>query len=128
MPPLRTAPSCQMTDVLRGFATLAARLASGRSGIILCFHGVEATLPIAPSSAHVSARQFRETIEVARACGEPVTLREMIDRHTSGKSTAGLFALTFDDAYLSLTTDAVRSTLNDGRLPITIFVVSGASA
>src|SRR5262245_45549067 len=116
-----------MIAVLRPAAVLVARLASSRHGTILCFHGVESSTPIAASSAHVSARHFREIIDVACATGEPVPLREMIKRHGAGKSTAGLFALTFDDAYVSLLTPEVSEALRDGRLPVTIFVVSGAS-
>jgi peptidoglycan/xylan/chitin deacetylase (PgdA/CDA1 family) len=51
----------------------------------------------------------------------------LIERHVAGKSTAGLFAVTFDDAYVSLATDEVREVLRGGRLPITIFVVTDAS-
>lgn len=116
-----------MNQLLRPASVLAARLASSRHGTILCFHGVEATTSIAPGSAHVSLRHFRETIDVASASGEVVTLREIIDRQAAGKSTAGLFALTFDDAYISLAAAPVRAMLTDARLPITIFVVSGAS-
>ena len=116
-----------MSTILRRTATLAARLASSRHGTILCFHGVERSIPIAPTSAHVSLEHFRETIDVACAAAEAVTLREMIGRRTAGKSTAGLFAVTFDDAYLSLGTPPVREVLKGGTLPITIFVVSGAS-
>ena len=116
-----------MRGLLQPAAVLAARLASSRHGTILCFHGVEAATAIAPGSAHVSLDHFRETIDLARAACEVVTLREMIDRQARGKSTAGLFALTFDDAYISLAASPVRAALANGGLPITIFVVSDAS-
>ncbi|HEY9228183.1 MAG TPA: hypothetical protein VIP11_16120, partial [Gemmatimonadaceae bacterium] len=116
-----------LNAVLRRATPIVARLRPGRHGTILCFHGVEATGDIAPSSAHVSVDRFRECIDVACAAGEAVPLSEMIARQAAGRSTGGLFSLTFDDAYISLTTDVVREILRGGQLPITIFVVTDAS-
>ena len=77
-------------------------------------------------SPHVSLGQFQSTLAMARSVAEPVPLRELTARHLAGRSTAGLFSLTFDDAYHSLTTHGVRDLLSD--VPATIFVVTGASA
>lgn len=107
-------------------ARVAARVVPSRHGTILCFHGVEPSRPPNVTSAHVSLRQIRDTLAMARSVAEPVPLRELIKRHDAGRSTAGLFAVTFDDAYRSLATDTVREVLSG--LPITIFVVTGASA
>lgn len=117
-----------MSLILRRAAAVAARLLPSRHGTILCYHGIEPRAPSNPTSAHVSLRQFFDTIDMACAVAEPVTLRELIARHAGGRSTAGLFAVTFDDAYASLASDGVRDLLTGGRVPATIFVVTGASA
>jgi peptidoglycan/xylan/chitin deacetylase (PgdA/CDA1 family) len=113
--------------VLQSASALAARLSSARHGTILCFHGVQPSGPIPTSSAHVSADHFRATIDVARSVALAVPLRELIERQRTGRSTRGLFAVTFDDAYRSLAGSAVRDALDNGRLPITVFVVNDAS-
>jgi peptidoglycan/xylan/chitin deacetylase (PgdA/CDA1 family) len=95
-------------------------------GMILCFHGLENAVSKDVASAHVSVAHFRDTVDMARDVAEAVSLRELIDRQTKGRSTAGLFALTFDDAYLSLTRPDVRDLLG-GNVPITLFVVTDAS-
>ncbi len=117
-----------MSRMLRGAATLAARIVPSRHGTILCFHGVEASTPGNPTSAHVSLAQFRNTLAMAASVAEAVSLRALIARHAAGRSTAGLFAVTFDDAYASLASDGVREIITNGGVPATIFVVSGASA
>ena len=63
---------------------------------------------------------------MACAIAEPVPLRELIARHVGARSTAGLFSVSFDDAYQSLATEAVRDSL--AGIPSTFFVVTGASA
>ena len=114
--------------VLERAAIVAARMVRNRHATILCYHGVEAGRPANVTSAHVSLRQFRGTIAAASEVAEAVSLRELIKRYDAGRSTAGLFAVTFDDAYASLASPEVRPIITDSRLPVTIFVVSDASA
>ncbi len=108
-------------------SVLAARLYGSREGTILCYHGIERAGRVGQGSPHVSPRQFEGTIALARDIAEAVSLRELIARQVAGRSTAGLFAVTFDDADVSLASDPVLARIDAG-LPITIFTVSGASA
>jgi peptidoglycan/xylan/chitin deacetylase (PgdA/CDA1 family) len=117
-----------MSGLLTRAAGATARLAPSRHATILSYHGVEDSAPVNVSSAHVSIGQFQKTIAAARSVAEAVSLRELLRRHFEGRSTAGLFAVTFDDAYASLARADVRDIILGSGLPVTIFVVSGASA
>jgi peptidoglycan/xylan/chitin deacetylase (PgdA/CDA1 family) len=100
------------------------RLASG--GAILCFHSI--TTPDAPAegTAHVSLAAFQSTIGLARRLGELVPLRELVQRHEQGRSTAGLVAVTFDDAYAALLSEVKEFVSREG-IPISVFVVTQAA-
>src|SRR5687768_6782875 len=93
-----------------------------RSGAILCYHGI-ATGPIR-SPVHHTVAELEEAVEVARELGRIIPLTDFVRIHQSGRSTAGLFALTFDDAYLSL--HAAAAFLRREQVPITVFAVSDA--
>src|SRR5438552_12146181 len=88
--------------LLRHVAGAVARVWPSRHGLVLCYHGVEARPPRLPASPHVSFQQFSDTLDVARSLGQAVPLRELLDRETAGRSTAGLFSVTVDDAYASM--------------------------
>src|SRR6185437_7232735 len=77
---------------------------------------------------HVSVDEFRDTIDAACSAGRAVSLRELVSRSLTGRSTTGLFAVTFDDAFVSLTQPAARGVISAYQLPISIFVVTRASA
>lgn len=98
----------------------------GAAGSILCFHSV--TTPELPSSSsvHVPLRTIEFTIAAARRGGEIIPLRELVDRHRSGRSTSGLVAITFDDAYASLL-GATSVLLRRESVPATVFVTTDAS-
>lgn len=105
-------------------AALARGLGTG--GSILCLHSL--TSPDLPGAgdAHISSAAFGALLDVARACGEIVPLGDLIERHEEGRSTAGLVAITFDDAYAALV--PVLSELMMRRpVPVTIFAVSDAA-
>lgn len=97
------------------------------AGAILCFHGV--TSPTAPGEGvvHLSAPGFRTYIDAARRIGRLVPLWELVQRHLAGHSTAGLIAITADDAYASLLGDTADY-IARAAIPLTIFVVTGATA
>ena len=99
------------------------RLASG--GAILCFHSI--TTPDAPAegTAHVSLAAFQSTIGLARRLGELVPLSELVRRHEQGRSTAGMVAVTFDDAYAALS--ELREFVSREGIPISVFVVTQAA-
>src|SRR5437763_3799878 len=95
-------------------------------GSILCYHSLtSAELPSA-GIVNVPVDEYHSVMQVVRRSGEIVSLREVVRRHQAGLSTAGLIAVTFDDAYA-----AVLATVEDRpgevRVPITLFVVTDAA-
>jgi peptidoglycan/xylan/chitin deacetylase (PgdA/CDA1 family) len=96
-------------------------------GAILCFHSL--ATPDLPShgAAHVTLEAFQTFIRVARRFGEIVPLSELVRRQANNRSTAGLIAVTFDDAYAAIGTPPVRDFLSRHAVPVTAFVVAGAA-
>lgn len=102
-----------LTGIFRPFA---------RSGAIICYHGIadgEIRSPI-----HHTLAELEAAVGVARELGTIVPLSDFVRIHQSGRSTAGLFAITFDDAYRSL--KAVAAFLRREQVPVTVFAVSDA--
>jgi peptidoglycan/xylan/chitin deacetylase (PgdA/CDA1 family) len=95
-------------------------------GAILCFHSV--TTPARPGegSAHVPVETFKSYVRFARRFGRLVPLSEIVHRRAAGRSTAGLVALTLDDAYAALHAE-LRDFLAREQVPVTVFVVAGAA-
>jgi peptidoglycan/xylan/chitin deacetylase (PgdA/CDA1 family) len=58
--------------------------------------------------------------------GQIVPLRDLIRRHNAGGSTAGLIAITADDAYASLLGEVAEFVGNEG-IPLTVFAVTEAA-
>lgn len=108
----------------RGVATLVRRLASG--GAVLGYHSVADAGPGAGSSMHVPLKQVIATIRLLRGVATIVPLRVLLQRHRDGRSTSGLVALTFDDAYVALT-GGLTAHLLAHDVPATLFVVTGAA-
>jgi peptidoglycan/xylan/chitin deacetylase (PgdA/CDA1 family) len=96
------------------------------AGAILAFHSV--TTPTLPgeSAVHLPVGEVRSLIEAARQLGELVPLRDLIDRHRDGRSTAGLIALTMDDAYAAWLLEAADFVRREA-IPLTVFVVTQAA-
>jgi peptidoglycan/xylan/chitin deacetylase (PgdA/CDA1 family) len=93
-----------------------------RSGAIICYHGIASESIRSP--IHHTIAELEAAVGVARDLGRIVPLSEFIGIHQSGRSTAGLFAITFDDAYLSL--KAAAAFLRREQVPLTVFAVSDA--
>lgn len=105
--------------------TVLGALARRRSpGAILCYHGVARRAPA--RSIHVSPEELAGAIAVLRRVATLVPLREIVERVLSGRSTAGLAALTFDDAYASVAIEAM-ALLEREAVPFTVFVVTSAA-
>jgi peptidoglycan/xylan/chitin deacetylase (PgdA/CDA1 family) len=104
-------------------AAMAGRVA-GTDGAILCFHGIDTDRVQSASSMHVRIEQFEAMLEQVRPLATFVPLRELLGRHLSGRSTAGMVALTADDAYASWL--EAEPVLGRGRIPLTLFAVSSA--
>jgi peptidoglycan/xylan/chitin deacetylase (PgdA/CDA1 family) len=96
-------------------------------GAILCLHSVTTSGLPAEGTAHVSVDAFESYVRVARHVGEIVPLSELLQRRARGRSTAGLVAVTLDDAYAALGTELGEFLVHE-RVPIAVFVVSGAAA
>lgn len=96
-------------------------------GAILCFHSF--TTPDLPGEgiAHIPLEGFKSFICVARHLGALVPLGELVRRHSQGRSTSGLIAVTLDDAYVALCGQFRDFVLRE-QIPVAIFVVTGAAA
>ncbi len=113
-------------DSLGRWSRLAMRrLASG--GAILAFHSITTPEVPAEGTAHVSLEDFESLVRVVRRLGELVCLSELVRRHEQGRSTSGLIAVTFDDAYATLLGRFREFILREG-VPIAVFVVTQAAA
>lgn len=113
------------TAVVPPLVRLWNRVSLSSAGSILCFHGISSAPPT-PDSPHVSGTTLRMAIAAARSAGKIISLRELIARHCGGRSTRGLVAITFDDAYSSLLS-ADAECLRTEAIPLTIFVTTDAS-
>jgi peptidoglycan/xylan/chitin deacetylase (PgdA/CDA1 family) len=105
-------------------ARLAGRLSM--PGSILCFHGLIAAKHRAPAGMHIPADHLAYLIATVRSLAEIVSLRELLKRRANGRSTSGLVALTFDDAYQSVA-EFGRQIIEGAEVPITLLVVSDAA-
>jgi peptidoglycan/xylan/chitin deacetylase (PgdA/CDA1 family) len=115
----------------RLFAGLGlARLVRRRDrGTVFCFHNVAAdarAAALADRGLCVSAADFAANVSWIADTFDIVPLRTMVDRLMAGRSLRGLAALTFDDGYRGVLTNALP-VLERRALPATIFVISGAS-
>jgi peptidoglycan/xylan/chitin deacetylase (PgdA/CDA1 family) len=103
-------------------AAAAGRLA-GTDGAILCFHGLDVDDVPSPSSMHVSHKYLEAVVD----CIGPdrlVPLKAIVARHLAGRRTAGMVAITADDAYASWL--GAESLLGRLGVPLTLFAVSAA--
>ena len=98
-----------------------------KRGAIACFHSVTTAAVPSAGSAHVSAEAFKSFVRTARLIGEVVPLSEMVSRHQQGRSTAGLIAITFDDAYAAILSE-LKDFISAQAVPIAIFAVTSAAA
>lgn len=108
----------------RPLARAYSRVTAG-PGSILCFHSITSD-PMDAGAAHVAARTLRMAVDAARDAGTLVPLRELVSRHQQGRSTRGLTALTFDDAYAALLSPDVAF-LRTENIPVTVFVTTDAA-
>lgn len=99
----------------------------GRGGAILCYHAIDTPEAPAAGVANVPLHEMLESVDLVRHLGEFVPLGELLERHAAGRSTSGLFALTFDDAYASLA-KAAAPALVARDVPFTAFVTNAATA
>jgi peptidoglycan/xylan/chitin deacetylase (PgdA/CDA1 family) len=75
---------------------------------------------------HLPVAAFKALIGAARRVGELVPLHDLVARYRAGRSTAGLVAVTTDDAYASLLGE-IRDFVRREAIPLTVFVVANAA-
>ncbi len=92
--------------------------------MILCFHGLLADDADPGASMHVSLRQLTGIVTAVRRMGRLVSLEKLLACYSAGQSTAGLVAITADDAYASW--GLAESLLCKQKVPLTIFPVGNA--
>lgn len=92
-------------------------------GGIVAYHGVS-DRPLLPT-IHVTPAHLSEQLEFFRTRYHVVSLQSLLERIQSGKSIAGMLALTFDDAYEGVARYALPA-LKSLELPATIFVTGSA--
>jgi peptidoglycan/xylan/chitin deacetylase (PgdA/CDA1 family) len=95
-------------------------------GAILCWHSATSKDLPAASPMHVGEREFVAAVELLRTVAEVVPLRELVERHRAGRSTRGLAALTFDDAYAALP-PLIGPYIARVGIPVTVFVTTRAT-
>jgi peptidoglycan/xylan/chitin deacetylase (PgdA/CDA1 family) len=95
------------------------------AGSILCFHGLSTPGHPAAGTMHVPLSVLRMAIQVGQEFGQIVPLWDLVERHHSGRSTRGMFALTFDDAYASL--EEGVEILRQHGVAATVFVATDAA-
>lgn len=108
-------------------AVLRALHAGSPGGVILAFHALTDAQTASSIQANVDVEEFDAVTSVLCRFAEPVPVSELLDRHDAGKSTRGLFSVTFDDAYESLLRLAAPI-LVQRRIRPCVFTVSSACA
>jgi Predicted xylanase/chitin deacetylase len=94
--------------------------------LILLYHSIMP--PVSdPWSLCVSPEHFEGHLQAIREWGTPLQLDELIDRLGSGTLPANAVALTFDDGYASILSQA-RPLLEQYEVPATMFVSTAALA
>ena len=96
-------------------------LGIGTPGVVLGFHSI--VTPDWPSRApmHVPAPALSALVAAAQSLGTIVPVEDLVRRYGEGKSTRGMVAITFDDAYASL----VDSEFVRQEIPFGVAAVAG---
>lgn len=114
-----------MIPTLLNWASQVALRVVGRTGAILCFHGITASSDsLSAGTLHVGPKLFVAILALLREEYTVIPLQEIIRRQHDGRNTKGLLAITFDDAYATVL--AVQDVLEHEQIPITVFLVGDA--
>ena len=95
-------------------------------GIVLCLHGIWALDEPSAGAANISIARLHEVLDHLTRLTRVVPLTDLLHRIERGRSTFGLSAITFDDAYLSVR-DLALPLLERYRAPACVFAVSKAA-
>ena len=96
------------------------RLTSG--GAILCLHGLSTQDVPSQSPPNVPLANFIRFVTSIRRVAKIVPLKQLLDQHRRKRRTAGLVALTFDDAYRSIL--LAEDFLQTESIPLSVFVTT----
>lgn len=100
---------------------LTRRLAAGAA--IMVYHGLAPTeIDERFGTMHVWRDRLEATIRALKRVANLVSVREVLERHRTGRSTKGLVAFSFDDAYASVRSEGLAFLLAEA-VPVTLFVV-----
>ncbi|MGH7571996.1 MAG: polysaccharide deacetylase family protein [Gemmatimonadota bacterium] len=113
---------------MRGWKTVrqAGRWLRSRSGeraLVLGYHRI-ANPASDPYSLCVSPERFDQQLDAIRRLARPVSLGELRHALANGEPLDGAVAVTFDDGYTDVLTDALPL-LERHRVPATVFVIAG---
>jgi peptidoglycan/xylan/chitin deacetylase (PgdA/CDA1 family) len=95
-------------------------------GTILCLHGIWTPDEPSAGAANISIARLNEALDRLTLLTRVVPLTDLLQRIEQGRSTIGLSAITFDDAYLSVR-DLALPLLERYHAPACVFAVSGAA-
>lgn len=95
---------------------------------IFCFHNVvaDADAPFGERSLHVPVSAFADYAEWIGATYDVIPLRELLGNAAQGRAVSGVAAITFDDGYAGVVSNAL-AVLRRHSMPSTIFVVADAA-
>ena len=115
----------QLVEAERHDLILQHKAGSGEArALILLYHSIM-TPSSDPWSLCVSPEHFEGHLQAIREWGTPIQLDELIDRLTSGTLPRNAIALTFDDGYESIVSQA-RPLLEEYQVPATVFLPTAA--
>lgn len=110
------------------YASRLKRFACGLLGrtdpVVLMYHRV-AEAAVDPWGLAVSPARFESHMRELKRTRRPVSLDHMVERMLAGKAEKGMVAITFDDAYRDVLTNA-KPILQEHGIPATVFVVTGS--
>lgn len=120
-----------MTGTIGSRVQRALRTAAGLSpwpagGLVLLYHRVSA-LRADPQRLAVAPERFSDHLDVLCRRGVPLSLDALTARANAGSLPANAFAITFDDGYADVLTEAVPR-LRDAGVPATVFVSTEPSS
>ena len=99
---------CSMPLAFSGAFDIMESFIGGKfGGFICCWH-------------NLSAERFQNHVEALHPA-KPIPLEELVNRFTSGKSTKGCYALTFDDGVGSTVKDISEKCISKGW-PVTFYI------
>ena len=96
-------------------------------GIVLCLHGIWSAEDPSAGAANISTTRLEEVLGLLGTLTRIIPLAELLQRIDRGRSIRGLSAITFDDAYSSVS-ELALPLLQRHQAPACVFAVSETAA